>query len=141
MIRRIALGVFAAIGVLTLLLAAGGAIAASLLLPRAPILPDRIVLTLDLREGVDEAPAQEPLDLLGLTTRPTFTGVIMALDQAGRDSRVKGLVAQLSGEGPGFAQSQELRAAVTRFRSQGKFAYAYADSFGEFGPGTRGYYL
>jgi protease IV len=141
MIRRIALGVFAAIGVLTLLLAAGGAIAALLLLPRAPILPDRIVLTLDLREGVDEAPAQEPLDLLGLTTRPTFTDVIMALDQAGRDSRVKGLVAQLSGEGPGFAQSQELRAAVTRFRSQGKFAYAYADSFGEFGPGTRGYYL
>ncbi len=52
-----------------------------------------------------------------------------------------GLLAQLSGEGPGLAQAQELRAAMARFREQGKFAYAYADSFGEFGPGTRGYYL
>ena len=40
-----------------------------------------------------------------------------------------------------WRRAQELRAAVARFREQGKFAYAYADSFGEFGPGTRGYYL
>jgi protease-4 len=139
--RRIVVGVLAAIGLLTLLAAAGGAIAVWLLLPGAPSLPGRIVLTLDLRDGVEEEPAQDPLDLLGLAARPTFTDVIMALDQAGRDPRVKGLIAQLSGEGPGFAQSQELRAAVARFRAQGKFAYAYADSFGEFGPGTRGYYL
>jgi len=139
--KRFAVGLLAAIGLLTLLLAAGGLVAAWLLLPGKPSLPDRIVLTLDLRGGLDEAPAHDPLDLLGLTTTPTFTDVILALDQAGRDPRVKGLVAQLSGEGPGFAQTQELRAAVARFRAQGKFAYAYADSFGEFGPGTRGYYL
>jgi protease-4 len=139
--KRFAVGLLAAIGLLTLLLAAGGAIAAWLLLPHAPSLPGRMVLTLDLREGLEEEPAQDPLDLLGLTSKPTFTDVVMALDQAGRDSRVKGLVAQLSGEGPGFAQSQELRTAVARFRAQGKFAYAYSDSFGEFGPGTRGYFL
>jgi protease IV len=139
--KRFAVGLLAAIGFLTLLLVAGGAVAAWLLLPREPSLPGRIVLTLDLREGLEEAPARDPLDLLGLTTTPTFTDVIVALDEAGRDPRVKGLIAQLSGEGPGFAQSQELRAAVARFRKQGKFAYAYADSFGEFGPGTRGYYL
>ncbi len=139
--KRFAVGLLAVIGLLTLLLAAGGIAAVWLLLPGKPSLPGQIVLTLDLRDGLDEAPAQDPLDLLGLAATPTFTDVILALDQAGRDPRVKGLVARLSGEGPGFAQTQELRAALARFRAQGKFAYAYADSFGEFGPGTRGYYL
>ncbi len=139
--KRFVVGLLALVGLLTLLLAAGGMAAVWLLLPGKPSLPGRIVLTLDLRDGLDEAPAQDPLDLLGLAATPTFTDVILALDQAGRDPRVKGLVAQLSGEGPGFAQTQELRAALARFRAQGKFAYAYADSFGEFGPGTRGYYL
>ena len=139
--KRFLVGLLALIGLLTLLVAGGGLVAVWLLLPGKPALPGQIVLALDLREGLEEAPARDPLDLLGLTTTPTFTDVILALDHAGRDPRVKGLVAQLSGEGPGFAQSQELRAALTRFRGQGKFAYAYADSFGEFGPGTRGYYL
>ena len=139
--KRFAVGLLALVGLLSLLLVGGGAAAVWLLLPGKPGLPKQIVLALDLRDGLDEAPAQDPLDLLGLAATPTFTDVIQALDQAGRDPRVKGLVAQLSGEGPGFAQSQELRAALARFRAQGKFAYAYADSFGEFGPGTRGYYL
>jgi protease-4 len=139
--KRFAVGLLAAIGVLALLLVGGGVAAVWLLLPGPPALPERIVLALDLREALDEAPARDPLDLLGLKATPTFTEVILALDQAGRDPRVKGLVAQLSGEGPGLAQTQELRAAFARFRAKGKFAYAYADSFGEFGPGTRGYYL
>ncbi len=139
--KRFAVGLLAALGVMTLLLLGGGAAVVWLLLPGPPELPERVVLALDLREALDEAPLADPLDLLGLHTDPTFTDVILALDQAGRDPRVSGLVAQLSGEGPGLAQTQELRTALARFRAQGKFAYAYADSFGEFGPGTRGYYL
>jgi protease IV len=139
--RRFVVGFLATLGLLGLLLAGGVAVAVWLLLPAAPDLPERGVLVVDLREGLEEAAASDPLDLLGIAVRPTFTDVVLALDAAGRDPRVQGLVARLSGEGPGLAQSQELRAAVARFREQGKFAYAYADSFGEFGPGTRGYYL
>jgi protease-4 len=36
---------------------------------------------------------------------------------------------------------QEVRDAIAAFRGKGKFALAFADSFGEFGPGTRPYYL
>ena len=139
--KRFVVGLLATIGLLALLLAGGAVAAVWLLLPARPELPTQIVLTLDLRQGVDEVAATEPLAALGLAAPPTLTEVILALEQAGRDPRVKGLVAQLSGEGPGFAQAQELRAALADFRAQGKFAYAYADSFGEFGPGTRGYYL
>jgi protease IV len=138
--KRFVVGLLATIGLLALLLAGGAIAAVWLLLPARPDLPEQIVLTLDVRQGLDEVAATDPLAALGLAA-PTLTEVILALDQAGRDPRVKGLVAQLSGEGPGFAQTQELRAALAEFRAQGKFAYGYADSFGEFGPGTRGYYL
>ena len=37
--------------------------------------------------------------------------------------------------------AQELREAVLRFRAAGKKAYAFADTFGEFGPGNLAYYL
>jgi protease-4 len=139
--KRFVVGLLATIGLLALLLAGGAMAAVWLLLPARPDLPGEIVLTLDLRQGLNEVAATDPLAVFGLGAAPTLTEVILALDEAGRDPRVKGLVAQLSGEGPGFAQTQELRAALAEFRAQGKFAYGYADSFGEFGPGTRGYYL
>jgi protease-4 len=139
--KRFVVGLLATIGLLALLLAGGAVAAVWLLLPAKPDLPGQIVLTLDLRQGLDEVAATDPLAAFGLAATPTLTEVILALDQAGRDPRVKGLLAQLSGAGPGFAQTQELRAALAEFRAQGKFAYGYADSFGEFGPGTRGYYL
>src|SRR5205807_10418739 len=41
----------------------------------------------------------------------------------------------------GMAQTQEIRDAVVRFRSHKKFAVAYSETFGEFGPGNGAYYL
>jgi protease-4 len=139
--RRFLVGLLATIGALALLAAGGVAVVAWRLMAHAPSLPEQVVLTVDLRAGLDEVAANQPLSLLGLPAAPTLSDVVLALDQAGSDPRVRGLVARLSGEGPDLAQAQELRAAVARFREQGKFAYAHADSFGEFGPGTRGYYL
>src|SRR5687768_14175284 len=98
--KRVLVGLLATLGVLTLLLAGGAALTAWLLLPGQPELPERIVLALDLREGLDEAAADDPLGLLGLAG-PTFTDVILGLDRAARDPRVKGLLAQLNGDGPG----------------------------------------
>ena len=100
-----------------------------------------MVLTLDLREGLAEERSSGPREVLGLGGEPTLDEVVLALDHAAGDDRVRGLVARLGGGGPGFAQAQELRAAVERLRAAGKLTYAHADSFGEFGPGTRGYYL
>jgi protease-4 len=40
-----------------------------------------------------------------------------------------------------MAQTQEIRDAVQRFRAHKKFAVAYSETFGEFGPGNGAYYL
>ena len=140
--RRFIVGFLATIGALGLLLVIGVAIAAWQLLPPAPPeVPIRAVLTVDLRESLDEAAPTDPLAQLGIGQRLTLGELLLALERAGGDPRVMGLVARVSGEGPGFAQIQELRDAVARFRAKGKFTLAYTDSFGEFGPGTGGYYL
>src|SRR5207253_1756104 len=60
---------------------------------------------------------------------------------AAGDPRVQVLLARVGDDELGLGKIQELRDAVAAFRSRGKFALAYADSFGEFGPGTRPYYL
>ena len=140
-LKRILVGVLAMIGALTVLLLIGVAAFVWLMLPSRPSLPERMVLTLDLREGLEEVTGSDPLAALAVGWQPSFTDVILALDQAGADARVAGLLVRLDGEGPGFAQLQELRDAVRRFRDQGKLAVAHADAFGEFGPGNRGYYL
>jgi protease IV len=139
--RRFLVGLLAVVGALVLLLAGGVAAAFWLLWPTAPELPERIVLMLDVREPFDEVPAADPLSAVGLRQKLTVDEAILALDHAGRDPRVRGVLARLTGETPGFAQAQELRAAIARLREQGRFALAYADAFGEFGEGNRGYYL
>ena len=40
-----------------------------------------------------------------------------------------------------MAKVQEIREAVQRFRAHKKFAIAYSETFGEFGPGNGSYYL
>jgi protease-4 len=140
--RRFIIGFLASLGAIGLLLAMGVAIAVWQLLPPAPPeVPDRAVLTVDLRDALDEAAPTDPLAQLGIGQRLPLGELLLTFERAGSDPRIRGLVARVAGEGPGFAQIQELRDAVTRFRAKGKFALAYTDSFGEFGPGTGGYYL
>ena len=140
--RRIIIGFLASLGAIGLLLVVGVAVAVWRLLPPGPPdVPARAVLTVDLRETLDEAAPTDPLAQLGIRRRLPLGELLLTLERAGADPRIAGLVARVSGEGPGLAQVQELRDAVGRFRAQGKFAFAYTDSFGEFGPGTRGYYL
>ena len=139
--RRFLVGFLATIGAIVLLLVGGGIAAAWLLFPGPPQLPARIILTLDLRDEVPEMQHADPLSALGLPQGPTLIETVMALERAGLDPRVQGLIARVDDAGPGLAQTQELRAALARFRDQGKFAYVHADSFGEFGPGMLGYYL
>jgi protease IV len=140
--RRFLVGLLATIGGLALLAIAGAALAVWFFLPAGPPeLPERIVLDLDLREGLPEVPSGDPLSVLGLEQELTLSDAVLALDRAASDERVRGVVARLDGDAPGFAQAQELREAIGRLRAAGKFAIAFADSFGEFAPGTRGYYL
>ncbi|MBB5132629.1 protease-4 [Thermocatellispora tengchongensis] len=100
-----------------------------------------LVLELDLTEGLTEGPPSDPLSAV-LSMRKTRLGdVLSGLKRARQDSRVKALIVKIGGQPLGFGMVQELRGAVARFRAAGKPAYAFAETFGEFGAGTVPYYL
>ncbi|HZB48920.1 MAG TPA: signal peptide peptidase SppA [Mycobacteriales bacterium] len=101
----------------------------------------RVLLELDLTEPPLEAPPADPLGYLQARRRPTLRGVVDALRDAAADDRVAGLVARVGGARLGLARAQELRAAVRGFAASGKPAVAWAETFGEGGPGTVPYLL
>ncbi|NYZ11243.1 signal peptide peptidase SppA [Azospirillum sp. RWY-5-1] len=105
-----------------------------------PSLPDTIVLELDFERPMVEA-AGGGLDSLIGHSDATLRDVLDAVERGRTDPRVKGLVARFGGDTMGFAQAQEIRTAIDRFRATGRFAIAYADSFGESGAGNRSYML
>jgi protease IV len=139
--RRFVLWLFAAIGLVTMLAVVGLGVAAWRLAASRSSLPDRIVLRADLTSGLDEGAGASSLSALLLGSKPNLRDFLDALDRAGRDPRVKGLYARVGADNLGLAKIQQLRDAIRAFRAKGKFAIAFADSFGEFGPGTRPYYL
>ncbi len=137
-------GFLATVGVLTLLLVAvvgGGVIWLVRSYGGPEPLPDDIVLTVDLGEALSEARSVDPFATLGLQQPLEVAEVVLALERASLDPRVKGLVARLDATGHGFAVAQELRDAVRVFAQSGKPTAAWADSFGELGPGNEGYFI
>ncbi len=141
---RCVVGLFAAIG---FLLVAGVVTLAFLWRDIEPLsarrveVPEAAVLSLDLRGGIMEARPDNPLARAGLSGVPVMRETLEALDAAGRDTRVRGLVARLGRGSLGLAEVQELRQAVREFRRDGKFALAFAESYGEAGDGTLHYTL
>jgi len=105
------------------------------------VLPDTVVLTIDLDQKLVEQGGDAPLSGKLLGDRLSLREVVDALDRGAGDRRVKGAVVRLGGDAMGLAQVQEVRAALGRFRAAGKFTAAFSESFGEFGPGNKSYYL
>ena len=100
-----------------------------------------VILELDLTEDVVEAPPHDPISAVLSRRRPVLRDLVATLRRASRDPRVRALVAKVGSGGIGLARVQEIRDAVIAFRQSGKPAVAWAETFGEFGPGTVTYYL
>jgi protease IV len=139
--RRLLVGFFTAIGFLSFLFVIAVVVLITRLQPSAPALPDNIILSMDLARGLAEGAGEGGLQRLIFGTQPSLRDILDALEAAEADPRVKGVLARVGSDDIGFANAQQLRDAITAFRAKGKFAIAFADSFGEFGAGTRPYYL
>lgn len=100
-----------------------------------------LILELDLTTDLVEAPPQDPLSAVSVRRKARVGEILDGLRRARHDPRVALLVAKVGGASMGLARAQELRDAVLAFRGAGKTALAWAESFGEFGPGSTDYYL
>ena len=105
--------------------------------PNAKI-PDQAVLTIDLSEGLAKDHVRLPFAPVG---KPTVEDIVLGLEAAAEDGRVKGVMLKV-GRGPlNIAEAQEIRDAVAEFQSSTKPIHAFAESFGEAGDGTLHYYV
>jgi protease-4 len=82
---------------------------------------------LDLRSPVADSNAPDPLD--ASTRPPSIMDIVLALDAAGRDARVKGAFLRLGTADLSVPQAEEIGAAIQRFRQTGKFVLAHSQGF------------
>ena len=89
--------------------------------------PRNAVLDLDLRQTMDDKSSSSLLDLgegkLGIMD------VVMGLDRAARDARIKGVVLRIGSGDLALAKAEELRDALKRFKESKKFVIAHSQSF------------
>jgi protease IV len=103
--------------------------------------PSKTILEADFEHSLLEDAPDTPAAQLMMTHKQTLRDVVDAIDRGAADDRVVGMIAKIGAASMGMAQTQELRDAVLRFRTHKKFAVAYSETFGEFGPGNGAYYL
>jgi protease-4 len=103
--------------------------------------PSKTILEADFEQSFPEQLPDSPGARFTMGNRQTLRDVVDALDRGAEDDRVVGLIARIGAAPMSVAEIQEIREAVTRFRTHKKFAIAYAETFGEFGPGNGAYYL
>ena len=90
-------------------------------------LPGKMVLTLDLRNAIADSAAARPVPWGA--REPSVMDVVLGLDAAGRDGRVKGVLVKLGNGALSSAQGEEIAAAFQRLRGHGKFVIAQASAF------------
>ena len=103
--------------------------------------PNRVILEIDLEQGVAEYVPADPFAKFIADEVHSLRDVVGALDAAASDDRVVGLLARWGGAPMGFAQAQEIRDAVLAFGKVGKPTAIFAETFGEFVRDNVGYYL
>lgn len=139
--KKVLIGIFAFIGVMAVLALLVVALFGLVFSLGEKGVPDEVVLELDLENGLVEHIPDDPFGAALLSGAVSVRDVVDGLTRAAGDDRVLGLVAKLGNGRFGLAQIQEIRDAVERFRESGKPAVAWAETFGEVGPGNGSYYL
>ena len=138
---KVLVRILAVIGGLVILGCFVGLMAVALFRAGKGGVPPNTILEVNLEQGIIEDVPDDPLAAFTLKDTPVMRDVVEALHKAGDDDRVTGLVARVGAAPLGMAQIQELRNAVLAFRAKKKPAVAFAETFGEFGPGGGSYYL
>ena len=139
--KKILVWFCASVGALVLVLAVVAAVVGYFLWPQPAGIADKVIVEIDFEKGLEEyAPADSVISLIS-EKKPTVREMVLTIQEAAADDRVKGIIARTGSSSMGLATVQEMRDAILAFRSKGKPAIAYAETFGEFGPGNSAYYL
>jgi protease IV len=99
-----------------------------------------LLLEVDLSRGLAETGPSDPLSAIRQRQQPTLPVVLDGLRRATTDQRVAGVIVLIGRPIP-ITHVEDLGATLRRLAAAGKATVAFADSFGEFSPGTVAYAL
>lgn len=92
------------------------------------------ILLLDFKSIITDRSPSEEMEFIGQLSGESsapmgLLDIINKIDAAAKDSRIKGIFMDFTVFGAGFAKAEELRNALEKFKSSGKFIYAYSDYY------------
>ena len=109
---------------------------------RTSSLPDEMVVVIDLEIGINENASPSGMGIISKGNHGyDLRKVISGIEAAAKDPKVKSLLLKLGNSGMSMSHAQELRAALAKFKKEGKTTAAFAESFGEGGSGVIDFYL
>src|SRR5258705_5523960 len=92
-----------------------------------PSIADNSVLTLRVAGSLPDYVPYDPLRKFFGATDQSLTNLILQFKKAKVDKRIKVVLLEIDMSGAGWGKSEEIRDAITDFRSSGKPVYAYLE--------------
>lgn len=97
---------------------------------------DNTVLEVELGFDIPQYMSQDPFDRIDLDTFELrkmmgLDSLLLSIDEASRDERIKGIKLSLKGYNSDWSTSWEVRNALARFKEEGKWVICYGDMFSQ----------
>jgi protease-4 len=92
-----------------------------------PTIRDKSVLTLRVAGSLPDYSPEDPFKRYFGGPDQSLTGLLMQFKKAKVDNRIKAIVLDINMSGVGWGKAEEIRDAITDFRSSGKPVYAYIE--------------
>src|ERR1051325_1231506 len=125
--RKTVLIVVSIFGALLLVAIIGIAVLWAALRKGEPSIGDNSLLTLRVSGSLPDYSPDDPFKKYFGGPDQSLTGLVMQFKKAKVDKRIKAILLEVDMSGVGWGKAEELREAITDFRSSGKPVYAYIE--------------
>jgi len=115
------------VAVFALVIVIGVAIVVSVFRKSEPTIRDNSLLTLRVAGSLPDYSPDDPFKKYFGGPDQSLTGLVMQFKKAKVDKRIKAILLEVDISGVGWGKAEELREAITDFRSSGKPVYAYVE--------------
>jgi len=125
--RKAILIIFGILGALIIVAFLGIAVLWAALRKGEPSIRDNSVLTLRVAGSLPDYSPDDPFKRYFGGPDQSLTGLLMQFKKAKVDKRIKGVLLDVNMSGVGWGKAEEIRDAITDFRTSGKPVYAYIE--------------
>src|SRR5689334_9204391 len=125
--RKVALIILGILGAVVLVCVIGVVLIWAAFRKSEPSIRDNSVLTLRVAGELPDYTPDDPFKKFFGGPDQSLTGLVMQFKKAKVDKRIKAIMLDINTSGLGWGKAEELRDAITDFRSSGKPVYAYLE--------------